>query len=159
MPIEYSAYLKQEEIVDSPPTKHYRQNKTWVLAKRRTYNQHMQISNEMTEIEYHKLIKVVKSLFADRNEYVFERDYKFDSTESLVLMHMFECDSLFLELYCCFDEFCYVSYYFDNCPFEDEINEYLNRSFLHAQKKHSPLEKGFFDRLKKAQDKKFFYYL
>jgi hypothetical protein len=154
---EYSYTLKQPEPV-VPPRKPYRESKYWIRAKRRYNNKHMQITNECTEWEYHRLIKEVKKLFVTRNEYVFERDYK-SNRESLFTMHEFQCESVFLQLWCCFSEFYFVDFDFHNCPFEQEIRQHFSKGMLYTQNRHFPLDPGFFSRTQENQDKSFFYNL
>lgn len=156
--MEYQSALKTPDIVE-PPKKHYRETKYWIRAKRRYNNKSLLMTNSSTEFNYHQLLKEVKTLFAPRGEYLFERDYKTDRNSGLLTMHTLMCESLFLDLWCCFSEYYFVDYHFDNCPFEQEIRQHFSRGMLYTQSRHFPLDKGFFQRKIEQEDEKFFYYL
>ncbi|MGI4727811.1 MAG: hypothetical protein ACRYGB_04490 [Janthinobacterium lividum] len=155
--MEYQSDLKKPEIVEPP--KKYRESKFWIRAKRRYNDKHMQLSNSNTEDSYHKVLKKVKALFTPRNVFVYERDYKRDISDSLTRMYVFQCESLYLELWCCFSEFYFVDYHFDNCPFEQEILAFMIKNYLSSQMRNFPLDKGFFQRKIDQENEKFFYYL
>jgi hypothetical protein len=95
--------------------------KRWPLAAIKWGNKAEHHVNVSTEYYFVKVLAKVKQLYATQREYVFERDYRHDNTESAFSMHSFICNSFYMRLDCDFLYNYNVEYDFDNCPFEQQI--------------------------------------
>ncbi len=141
-----------------------RLDKRWVTALSNPYKASPKHRNSLVELTYHELLKSAKSLYSQlqstSERTVFEKDYRYDNSESSLAMHSFLTSSCYLHLECSFDYLYRIQYDFHDCPFEKELMEQidLREHYNHGSCKQwqtKPNCKEFFERVIKVQDVKF----
>ena len=119
--------------------------------------------NEQMNSAYKLLLTRVKKFYTGRNEHVFERDQRTDSSTSSSTMHTFLTKDLFLELECQpVSHSCRILYDFSRCPFEATIRKWLCEYPFSVASHHERCEGGvtaYFNRVLAYQRGKYFYNL
>lgn len=99
------------------------------------------------------------SLPEDIDRTVFERDYRYDVSENFMTMYAFITSSLYFKLECMMDYSYRIEYDLYNCPFEQEIMEWINNRNCYIkdccrQFKIKPNYKEFFQKVIQVQEEK-----
>lgn len=101
--------------------------------------------NETADSEYRRILDNVKKLYSQLPDAamktVYERNWRNDQT-CLETMHNFIAPTFLFNLSCDFDNKCWITYAFHNCPFEQEIKRMLTESCWSCMKEFTTLS-GF----------------
>lgn len=107
------------------PLPKQRGTKRWIVAERRSKFDQQTNDNHSTEVAYHRIINIAKTLYMQCGEVYFERDYKYDREFGLFGMHSFITSHFYWRLDCAFTYNYEVSYAFNNCSYETEIRKLM----------------------------------
>ena len=120
--------------------------------------------NETVIEAYYRLLKEIKQLYSSLPDpiqrTVFERDRRNDQT-CLESMHNFLTPHLLFNLSCDFDNKCWISYAFHDCPFENQLRKLLLDSCWSCMKEfnHKYGFSSYHKGVLRHQDKKYIYAL
>jgi hypothetical protein len=122
MHFEYNPYKHDRHIPEEPepPQKHYRIAKRWKVAPCHHIGKHHTGINLGLESFFMKIRKEVRKLYAQHNEYIYDRDYRNDNVDPCT-MHIFACSTLYMSLDCSYFYDYYIEYHIDDSPFKEEI--------------------------------------
>ena len=137
--------MKKEFLEDEPKSiisaTPKRCQKYYLLAKK--FGPQQMQNNKSTEGLYHQIIKQVKKLYADlpneTDRTVFEMNRKADAT-SVTGMHDFLTPSFYWNLECDVWGKYWIYYAFNNCPFERQITDLIDKWCLMSYSKVKELE-------------------
>jgi len=103
-----------------------RATKLWIIARQRPNQGPQKRHNETIENIYNQLLSIAKLHTRHEEEPVFERNYRNDKTDSLILMHAYMSSQVYLLLECdCLYDY-YIQYAFYRCPFEKELVDIID---------------------------------
>ena len=119
--------------------------KRWMIAKSRSHYDTRAMHNGAMEIDYHRVIAIVKTHMAD-GEIFFERDYKYDFQDGIFGMHTLFTQHFFWTLVCSLDYQYQITIGInEGCPYADVIRPLLNAYPLDRVMEITP-SKAEFDR-------------
>src|SRR5687768_1508807 len=111
--------------------------KKWVIERSIKNHPSRRDRNDSLEFTYNLILKAAKRFIAklpdEASRKVFERDYKHDSSESLVAMHSFLSPNIYWSLDCDYLYEYQIEYSFYNCSFEAEIQELIWKEIYYTK--------------------------
>jgi hypothetical protein len=110
-----------------PSTRQWPRRKRWKVAKNTTMGKYNAIRNMCIEDHFMKVRKAVRLLYAQHNEYFYDRDERNDLTESTVSMHSMACSTFYMILDCNHCDEYEVEYDIASSPFKEEIATLIYR--------------------------------
>jgi hypothetical protein len=127
MHFEYNPYKFDNPVSEEPepPKKQWIRRKRWKIAKRHHMGKLHEGSNILVEKHFMEIRNEVKRLYAQLNEYFYDKDEREDLTESTVSMHTIACSSLFMILDCSHCHEYEIEYHIEDSPFKEEIKALL----------------------------------
>jgi hypothetical protein len=147
-------------IADVKPLPRF--TKCWILAEKRSKDQHQNRLNIHIEGYFMEALRKAKRLLAQAPQTAFERDYRRSSTENAQTMHAFMSSSFYFYLEC--DPLFHykVEFAFHNCPYEQQIRTLISKFQVDAEVTERIFKEGFtiyFKQVLAFQDSKFTYML
>ncbi|RZK26663.1 MAG: hypothetical protein EOO43_02130 [Flavobacterium sp.] len=157
--------MKEYSANHEKPIPQLKGTKKWLTAITVSRgNEQLKIQNRLVDTDYHRVITAVKNLYmqAGMEVTVFERDYRFDTTECLVTMHSFITPHFYWHLECEYTYNYKVDYDYKDFPFENEFKGLLRAYPLDRTAHHKPKQPSFvafYKRVLQVQDAKYQYTL
>jgi hypothetical protein len=132
-----------KDMPDEPtPAKPWPKCKRWKIAKRHHMGKFHEVSNMLIEEHFMKIRKEVRRLYAQRNEYFYDKDQREDLTESTVSMHTIACSTFYMVLDCNYCHEYEVEYHIDSSPFKDKIAALISKGAVKKASRERVLDNG-----------------
>jgi hypothetical protein len=124
--MEFNPYKFDKPIPEEPePLKRqYRIAKRWKVAPRHHMGKNHTGANYLLEQHFMKIRNEVRKLYAQRNEYFYDRNYRNDNVDPCT-MHIFACSSLYMSLDCSYFYEYYIEYHIEDSPFKEQIAAFI----------------------------------
>lgn len=103
-----------------PPKRQHRIAKRWKVAPRHHMGKNHTGINWTLESHFMSIRKEVRKLYAQQNEYFFDRDYRTDNADPCS-MHIFACSTLYMSLDCSYFYEYELQYHIEDSPFKEQI--------------------------------------
>ncbi|OKS85671.1 hypothetical protein [Mucilaginibacter polytrichastri] len=107
------------------PKRKYRVAKRWKVAKHHHMGKNNIGINWLHEKHFMTIRDKIRSLYAQQNEYFYDRDWRHDNSENPCTMHIIACSTLYKELECNHFYEYEIHYHIDDSPFKEIITALL----------------------------------
>jgi hypothetical protein len=144
-----------------PILKHLRMKKRWQIAVSKDNALSQKQRNASVELRYKIMLAEFKKLFADTKHPVFERDYRYDNTQSALTMHAYFTHSFYFTLECDLAYKYQIDFACNRCSFELDIRGMVIRLLRELNPREVMLKPKFTEfylNTLKAQDSKYIAY-
>ncbi|WP_158827661.1 hypothetical protein [Mucilaginibacter lacusdianchii] len=143
------------------PPKLRRYSKRWRVARLKWNQNSVHQANLSTERQYKDILIKIKKCYIPEGTLYFEKDYRNDNSENAFSMHRFYTNNFSIELDCDFLYYYIVLYDFDNCPYEQELQQLIDAYFIELKTErchHKPSLNAYFDVIRNYQSQEYFFY-